>query len=63
MYLEQLEYLLEISKHKSIASASTMVHLTPQALSLSIKRLEEELQVPLLTRTSKGVFLTEEGKN
>ena len=62
MYLEQLEYLLEISKHKSIASASTMVHLTPQALSLSIKRLEEELQVPLLTRTSKGVFLTEEGK-
>ena len=62
MYLEQLEYLLQISKHKSIASASTIVHLTPQALSLSIKRLEEELQVSLLTRTSKGVFLTEEGK-
>ncbi len=62
MYLEQLKHLIQISKHKSIAAASEIVHLTPQALSLSIKRLEEELEINLLRRTSRGVFLTEKGK-
>lgn len=62
MHLEQLEYLIQISKHKSFAAVSPIVHLTPQALSLSIKRLEEELQTSLLTRSNKGIYLTVEGK-
>ena len=47
MQIEQLEYLIEIGKHKSLNSASKALHMTPQALSMAIKRLENELGVPI----------------
>lgn len=61
MRIEQLKYLIEISKCKSMSVASENLHLTPQALSISIKNLEEELGVQLLERTNKGASLTQKG--
>jgi len=62
MYWEQLKYLTEISKSQSIHAASNNLYLTPQALSMSIKALEEELGVVLLSRSSAGTVLTTEGE-
>lgn len=63
MRIEQFEYLLEISKNKSMNAASKKLHITPQALSSSIKKLEDELKLTILERTTKGVTLTEDGRS
>ena len=62
MRIEQLEYLIEISKHKSLNSASKALHMTPQALSMSIKQLESELGFQVLYRSAVGAALTPEGR-
>lgn len=61
MRLEQLTYLIEISKNHSLSAAAQKLHLTSQALSKSIQAMEEELGVTLLDRSFKGVTLTIEG--
>ena len=58
MRIEQLEHLIEISKTHSINHAAQNRHITQQSLSRSIKSLEDELLVPLLSRTRKGVAFT-----
>ncbi len=62
MNTDQLTYLIEINKTTSMASASKNLHLTPQALSMSIKKLEAELGFSLLNRSYNGTSLTSEGK-
>jgi DNA-binding transcriptional LysR family regulator len=61
MRLEQLEYLVVVSKCRSLSDASKRLFITQQSLGKSIMNLETELGVPLLTRTSKGCYLTNEG--
>lgn len=62
MRLEQMEYLLAISKTGSMNAASENLHITHQSLNRSIKNLENELDTTLLNRTAKGVTLTPHGK-
>lgn len=61
MRLEQLEYLVVISKCKSLSEASKRLFITQQSLGKSITNLEKELGVTLLTRASRGCYLTKEG--
>lgn len=61
MNIEQLRYLVEINKCKSITQASENLHISHQALSASIKALERELNVALLTKNSLGSKLTTDG--
>lgn len=61
MRTEQLEYLIEISKNSSMNAASEKLFITPAALTLSIKKLEEELGTELLVRSNRGVELTKDG--
>ena len=61
--IEQFEYLIEISKNKSMSAASKKLHITPQALSTSIKKLEDELDLTILERTTMGVSLTPDGQS
>lgn len=63
MHSDQLYYLIILSKSHSINAASQQLHITPSALSISIKNLENELQMRLLNRTSRGITLTEHGKH
>ena len=58
MRLEQLAFLLEIAKTKSISLAAENCHISHSAVSKSIKALEEELCVRLLERQTRGVRLT-----
>ena len=62
MRTEQLLYLLEISKNPSLHIASEKLNMTPQALSASIRKLEEEVGFAVLERTTQGVTLTSDGR-
>lgn len=60
MRLEQFESLIEIANSNSISIAAQNLYISQPALSRSIKGLEDELGVPLLSRTVDGVRLTPE---
>ncbi len=62
MHSDQLYYLIVLSQNSSMNAASQDLHITPSALSISIKNLENELKMRLLNRTSRGITLTEQGK-
>lgn len=61
MRTEQLQYLIIIKQTGSLHTASEQLHMTPSALSQSIRAMESELALQLLFRSNKGVQLTEEG--
>lgn len=46
----------------NISKASNFLHISQPAISKSIKKLEQELDMTLFYRTPKGVNLTENGK-
>lgn len=62
MNLEYLQSFYIAVKYNSISKAAQFLHLTQPGLSGQLKSLENELGVSLLTRSNKGVELTEEGK-
>lgn len=60
--VKQLRAFLAVARTLSFAEAGELVHLSQPALSLAIKKLEEGLGGPLLTRTTRSVSLTPEGE-
>ncbi|MGR3796063.1 transcriptional regulator GcvA [Vannielia sp. SX4] len=50
------------ARHMSFARAAEELNVTPQALSLQIKSLEEHLGAPLFYRLNRAVELTEAGR-
>ena len=62
MRTEQLEYLTEISKVKSMNKASKNLCISVQALQSSMKNLENELGFQIFDSTYKGTQLTEKGQ-
>ena len=63
MTLKQLKAFLALARTLNYANASTELHLSQSALSLSIKSLEEELGGKLFKRNTRRVELTQEGKS
>jgi DNA-binding transcriptional LysR family regulator len=61
MDLGLLETFLVVAREKSFSRAAERLYRTQPAISLAIKRLEEELGETLLDRTTKGGTLTEAG--
>lgn len=61
MRIEQMRQLIEIAKCGSLSVASQKMFITQQALSVSVKKMEKELGATLITRTPRGVYLTEQG--
>lgn len=61
MNLQSLTYFLAVRDRGSIQGAAERLHLTPQALSEHVKRMEAELNAPLLKKT-RPVTLTEAGQ-
>lgn len=52
----------DVVRYKSLSRASKNTLISQPAISKSIKRLEEELNVKLFYRTINGMILTERGK-
>ncbi|MBK1839054.1 LysR family transcriptional regulator [Azospirillum sp. YIM B02556] len=62
MDLRQLRYFLGIVEHGSISRAADALRVAQPALSLHLKRLEEEFACQLVLRTARGVVPTESGR-
>lgn len=60
--LDQLQSFCAIADCGSFTEAARRVNKTQSAVSMQIKRLEERLGQPLLTRDGRGVALTEHGE-
>lgn len=57
-----LTYFIEVAKQGSVSSAASKLGLSQPSVTLSIKRLEDSLNVQLFIRTKKGVKLTNAGR-
>ncbi|HXI70270.1 MAG TPA: LysR substrate-binding domain-containing protein [Verrucomicrobiae bacterium] len=62
MELRHLRYFVAVAEALNFTKAATRLHVAQPAVSRQVSDLEEELGVDLLTRSSHGVVLTEEGK-
>ncbi|MDB5533292.1 MAG: hypothetical protein JWO28_1607 [Hyphomicrobiales bacterium] len=60
--LRQLQYLIKIVELGNMTSAAHALGVAQPALGAQIRRLESELNTPLLVRHSRGVSATEAGK-
>jgi DNA-binding transcriptional LysR family regulator len=61
MELAQLEYFLKVVEEGSFSKAADRVFRTQPAVSIAIRRLEDEMGLLLLDRTQKTPALTEAG--
>lgn len=61
MTLQQLLYFLAVAEHGSFSGAAEQLHMAQQSLSEQVKRLENELGVPLFVRAGRRLELTEAG--
>jgi DNA-binding transcriptional LysR family regulator len=61
--LRQLEYFVAVARHRHFGRAAAAAYVTQPALSQQVRRLEAELGVALLRRTSRGVALTPAGED
>ena len=62
MDLRQLEYFAAVARYRNFTRAAEELYVTQPALSQQVRRLERELGLELLTRTSAGVELTPAGQ-
>ncbi|MFD7064534.1 LysR family transcriptional regulator [Streptomyces sp. NPDC059906] len=62
MLFRQLEYLVALSRERHFAHAAHACHVSQPALSEAIRKLEAELDVPLVRRSRKYEGLTPEGE-
>lgn len=62
MDIRQLLYFTTIAEEGSISAAAKKLHLSQPPLSYQMKLLEEELHLPLIERSARGIELTEAGR-
>ena len=61
MTIQQLQYVLEISRTGSVSKAAKTLYLSQPNLSNAIKNLENELGITIFERTPMGMQLTASG--
>ncbi|MFS2035556.1 LysR family transcriptional regulator [Polaromonas sp. CT11-55] len=57
-----MHYFEVVARTQSIRAAAETLHIAPSAVSRAIQQLEEEIEVPLFNRTSRGLQLTVGGE-
>jgi DNA-binding transcriptional LysR family regulator len=62
MEIRQLKAFLAIAEAKTFTAGARRVNVTQAAISMQIRQLEDEVGLPLLTRTPRRVILTEAGE-
>src|SRR5262249_24823837 len=62
MELVQLKLFFDLVRVQSFTKVAELNYVTQPAVSLSMKKLEEELGVRLFERTTRKVLLTDEGR-
>jgi LysR family transcriptional activator of glutamate synthase operon len=62
MELRQLRYLVALAEERHFTRAAEREHIAQPALSQQIRRLEEEVGIALVERTTRRVAITEAGQ-
>lgn len=62
MQLSQLEYLQAVANYGGARKAARAVHVSPQAVSSAMKKLESEYQIVLLDRSAGEAVLSPAGR-
>lgn len=62
MELMQIRYFLEAARTKHMTNSAKNLHITQPALTQAVRRLENDLGVPLFTAKGRNIVLTEYGK-
>lgn len=62
MNLRDLKYLVAVARHKHFGKAAEECFVSQPALSMQLKKLEEELGVVIFERTNKHVMITNIGQ-
>lgn len=62
MTLQQLKYIIGVSEIGSLNKAAEVLYVSQPSLTASIKDVENEFNVKLFNRSSRGISLTNEGK-
>lgn len=60
--IQQLRVFVAVAHSRSLAEASEQVHLSQPAISIALRKLEENVGGPLFARTTRQLALTPEGK-
>jgi len=60
--LHQLEIFLTVAQLKSVTKASEALYLTQPAVSIQLKKFQEQFQVPLFEIVSRRIYITEFGE-
>jgi len=61
MTITQFKYIIAVDTHKSFARAASHCYVSQPALSMQIKKIEEELGVLVFDRSKKPVLTTDIG--
>ena len=61
MTVQQCKYIIKIAECGSFNEAAKQLFIAQSSLSVSIKSLENELNIKIFERSGNGVFLTNEG--
>ncbi|WP_455662104.1 LysR family transcriptional regulator [Pradoshia sp.] len=61
MTLQQLKYVIEVARSRSISKAAQNLFISQPSLSNALKELENELGIVMFIRTNKGITMTPEG--
>lgn len=62
METRHLKYFVEVAQHQSFTHAASALHIAQPALSIAIKKFEQQLGVTLFRRDERKVSLTHEGE-
>lgn len=62
MTLQQIRYVIMIANTNSMNEAAKKLFISQPSLSAAIRDLEEEMDIEIFSRTSKGVILTSQGE-
>ncbi len=62
MEIKQLKAFVAIAEERTFTAGAKRVNVTQAAVSMQIRQLEEEVGLPLFTRTPRRVLITEAGE-
>ncbi|MBP1930864.1 LysR family transcriptional regulator [Ammoniphilus resinae] len=61
MTLQQLKYVIEVARSRSINKAAQRLFISQPSLSNALKELEDEVGITIFLRSNKGILITPEG--
>lgn len=62
MTLTELRYVVTLARERHFGRAAERCHVSQPTLSVAVKKLEDELGIPLFERSKNSIRVTETGK-